>query len=407
MEELDAGTLTSVVVIAGMAALAPLVSDRLARWLPVPSTVLEILLGILVGPAVLGLARTGTVVDAVAGFGLAMLFFLAGYEIEFARIRGAPVRRALGSWGGSLLLGLGIGALLALLLGGGGKAALVFGLALSTTALGTILPIVRDSGVLPSRYGATIMAVGAVGEFGPIIMVALLLSGERPLHTTAVLLGFGAVAVAAAVVAMRPRSARLQRMLTVTLGTSAQFAVRLSVLVVLAMVWLATELHLDLVLGAFAAGVVIRLVLASISRREATVVESKLEGIGFGMLVPFFFVTTGVRFDLAALLGSPSALALLPVGLAAFLVVRGVPVAVAFRRVLPRPERTGLALYAATALPLVVVVTGIGVGNGWLSSATAAGLVGAAMLSVLVFPLAAQRVPAPAPAVGQATGRKP
>lgn len=391
------GTLTSVVVIASMAALAPLVADRVGRWLPVPSTVLEILLGIAVGPAVLGLARTGTVVDAVSGFGLAMLFFLAGYEIEFTRIRGAPVRRALGSWGGSLVLGLAAGGLLALLLGGGGKAALVFGLALATTALGTILPIVRDTGILPTRYGAAVMAVGAVGEFGPIVMVALLLSGDRPLHTTAVLLGFGAVAMVAAAVAMRPRSERLTRMLTMTLGTSAQFAVRLSVLVVLAMVWLATELHLDLVLGAFAAGVVIRLVLASISRQEATVVESKLEGIGFGMLIPFFFVTTGVRFDLAALLDSPSALALLPVGLAAFLLVRGVPVAVAFRRMLPRPELTGLALYAATALPLVVVVTDIGVANGWLSSATAAGLVGAAMLSVLVFPLAAQRVPAPSP----------
>jgi Kef-type K+ transport system membrane component KefB len=121
------------------------------------------------------------------------------------------------------------------------------------------------------------------------------------------------------------------------------------------------------------------------------VVESKLEGIGFGLLVPFFFVTTGVEFDLEALLGSPAALALVPVGLVAFLVVRGVPVALVFRR---EPVRSwlALALYASTALPLVVVITNIGVSNGWLSSATAAGLVGAAMLSVLAFPLAAGRV---------------
>lgn len=391
------GELTSVVVIALVAALAPLVADRLGRWLLVPSTVLEIGLGILVGPAVFELVRTGPVVDAVASFGLALLFFLAGYEIEFARIRGGPVHRALGSWAGSLLLGLAAGGLLAILLGGGGQAGLVFGLALATTALGTILPIVRDARLLPTRFGARLMAVGAVGEFGPIIMVALLLSGERPAHATAVLLVFGAVAVGAAGLAMRPRSELLARLLTVTLGTSVQFAVRLSVLVVLAMVWLATELHLDLVLGAFAAGVVMKLVLASISRQEARVVESKLEGIGFGMVVPFFFVTTGVRFDLAGLLGSPAALALLPVGLVGFLLVRGVPVALAFRRELPRRELAGLALYAATALPLVVVVTDIGVSNGWLSSATAAGLVGAALLSVLTFPLAAQRLLAAGP----------
>ena len=390
------GTLTDVLVIALAATLAPLLADRLRRWLPVPSTVLEIMLGILVGPAVLGLARTGTVVDAAANLGLAILFFLAGYEIEFGRIRGTPVRRALGSWAGSLLLGLACGALLAVLLGGGIQAALVFGLALVTTALGTILPIVRDSGVLPSRYGAMIMAVGAVGEFGPIILVTLLLSGQRPVHVTVVLLGFSMVAVVAAAAAARPLPDRMARLLTETLATSTQFAVRLSVLVVLTMVWLATELHLDLVLGAFAAGIVIRLVLASVSRREAAVVESKLEGIGFGMLIPFFFVTTGVRFDLESLLDSPAALALLPAGLLGFLLVRGFPVAIAFRRELPRPELTGLSLYAATALPMVVVVIGIGVDNGWLSPASGAGLVGAAMLSVLAFPLVAQQVPEPA-----------
>lgn len=390
MSGVPTGTLTSVVVIALAATLAPLVADQLSRWLAVPSTVLEIGLGILVGPAVLELARTDTVVDALAGFGLALLFFLAGYEIEFARIRGGPLARAFGSWLASLLLGLAAGALLAALLGGGGTAALGLGLALATTALGTILPIVRDAGVLRTPLGAKVMAVGAVGEFGPIVTVAVLLSDDRPLHVTALLVGFAAVAVAAAALAMRAPSARVTRLLTTTLGTSAQFAVRLSILAVLAMVWLATELHLDLVLGAFAAGVVIRLVLGSISRHEAKVVESKLDGIGFGMLIPFFFVTTGVRFDLAALLGSPTALALVPLGLVGFLLVRGVPVAVAFGRE-PARQRRELGLYAATALPLVVVITEIGVANGWLTPAAAAGLVGAGMLSVLTFPLAAGR----------------
>jgi Kef-type K+ transport system membrane component KefB len=389
---MTSGTLTSVVVIVLAAALAPLVADRLERWLPVPSTVLEIVFGILIGPAVLSLAHSDQLIEAFANLGLAMLFFLAGYEVDFDRIRGGPLRRALASWAGSLVLGLVIGALLAALLGGGARAAFVLGLAFTTTALGTILPIVRDAGVLRTGLGAKIMAVGAVGEFAPIVMVAVLLDGERPLHATLLLAVFAAVAIGAAALAMRTPPARLARLLTVTLGTSTQFAVRLSVLVVLAMVWLASELHLDLVLGAFAAGIVIRLLLGSISRQEAMVVESKLEGIGFGMLIPFFFVTTGVTFDLSALLGSPAALALVPVGLAGFLLVRAVPVAAAFRGGLPRRELIGLGLYASTALPLVVVITDIGVADGWLSSASAAGLVGAAMISVLAFPLAAQRV---------------
>lgn len=388
---MTSGTLTSVVVIVLAAALAPLLADRLERWLPVSSTVLEIVLGILIGPAVLGLAHSDTLIQAFANLGLAMLFFLAGYEVDFNRVRGQPLRRALTSWVGSLLLGLAAGGLLALVLGGGPGAALVFGLALTTTALGVILPIARDAGVLGTGLGVAIMAIGSVGEFAPIVMIAVLLSGGRPLHATLLLVLFATVAIGAAAVAMRAPPARVARLLTATLGTSTQFAVRLSVLVVLAMVWLATELHLDLVLGAFAAGVVMRLLLSGISRREAGVVESKLEGIGFGMLVPFFFVTTGVTFDLDALLDSPAAMALVPVGLAGFLLVRGVPVAAAFGSELPRRQLVGLGLYASTALPLVVVVTGIGVRTGWLSSATAAGLVGAAMLSVLAFPLAAQR----------------
>lgn len=388
---MTSASLTHVVVIAAAAVLAPLLVDRFRRWLVVPATVLEITLGIVLGPAVLGLADTDLIVDALANFGLAMLFFLAGYELNFALIRGGPLRRALGSWAASLVLALVAGAVLAMILGGGATAAFGLGLALTTTALGTLLPMVRDSGLLRSPVGPALMAVGAVGEFAPIIMVAVLLSGDRPAHATVLLVGFLIMAVAATALATQPLPPWLARPLTATLGTSAQLAVRLSMLVVLAMVWLATGLHLDLVLGAFAAGVVIRQLLGSISRREVAVVESKLEGIGYGLLVPFFFVTTGVRFDLAALLGSANALVLVPIGLVGFLLLRGGPVAIAFRHQ-PGRSRLALALYAATALPMVVVITDTGVAAGWLSPATAAGLVGAAMLSVLVFPLAAQQV---------------
>lgn len=388
---MPSGTLTSVVVIFLVAALTPLLADWLRRWLTVPPVVLEIGLGILIGPAVLGLAQVDTIVDAFANLGLAVLFFLAGYEVNFARIRGWPIGRALGSWLVSLVAGVVAGAGLTLLLGGGPMTALVIGMALATTAFGTILPVIRDAGLLPTRLGGVIMAVGAVGEFAPIVAIAVLLSGDRPAHSTALLLAFAAVAVAAAVLAMRGPPAEMARVLSGTLRGSAQFAVRLSMFAVLALVWLAVELHLDLVVGAFAAGVVMRQLLNRVSRQEAEVVESKLEGVGFGLLIPVFFVATGVGFDLPSLLASPSALALVPVGLVGFLLVRGLPVAFAYRPYLPGRQRVGLGLYAATALPLVVVITDLGISYGWLSAADAAGLVGAAMLSVLVLPVTAQR----------------
>lgn len=393
---MTSGTLTSVVVIVLVAALTPLAADQLRRWLTVPPIVLEIALGILIGPSLLGLVSVDTVVDAFANLGLALLFFLAGYEVNFAQIRGKPLNWALLSWLASLLAGCAIGVGLALVLGGGALTALALGIALSTTAFGTILPMVRDAGLLPTRLGAIIMAVGAVGEFAPIVAIAILLSGDRPLQATVLLLVFAAVAVAAAVIAMRRPPAEVTRLIGRTLGGSGQFAVRLTMLVVLGLVWLAVELHLDLVIGAFAAGIVMRLLLASISRREAEEVESKLEGIGFGLLIPIFFVTTGVEFDLAALLDSRRALALLAVGIVGFLLVRAVPVTVAFRSQLPGRQLIGLGLYAATALPLVVVVTDLAVSYGWLRPGDAAGLVGAAMLSVLIFPLVAQRFHEPA-----------
>lgn len=386
------GVLTNVLVITLVAALAPPVADLLNRWLPIPSTVLEIIIGILIGPAVLGLTNLDDVVEGLATFGLALLFFLAGYEVNYGRIRGRPLRGALLSWGASLLLGLAAGGLLAAVLGGGGATAVALGLALATSALGTILPTVRDAGLLPTPLGARIMAVGAVGEFVPIVAVALVLGGQRPLHASALLTGFAVVAITAVGLASARTPAVLTRLMSVTLSTSAQFAIRLSLLVVMALVWLAVELHLDLVLGAFAAGVVVRQLLSSISVRETEVIESKLEAVGYGVLIPIFFVTTGVGFDLDSLLGSASALALVPIGVVAFLLVRGVPVGVVFRRQLPPRQLAALSLYAATALPLVVVITQIGVRNDWLSSAHAAGLVGAAMLSVLVCPLAAQRL---------------
>lgn len=221
--------------------------------------------------------------------------------------------------------------------------------------------------------------------------MALLLTSRHPLRTGLVIVGFVLVAAVGAWLAMRPRSARLTRLVSATLGTSAQLAVRISMLVVVLMLWVATSLELDELLGAFAAGIIIRLFLGAGAAHEVEVVESKLDGIGYGFLIPFFFVVSGVRFDLRSLLGDPASLLLIPCCLLLFLLVRGVPTFLLHRRDLPPHEQRALALFASSALPLVVVITGIGVDAGQMAPSTAAAMVAAGMLSVLIFPLLALR----------------
>ncbi|WP_053203104.1 cation:proton antiporter [Jiangella muralis] len=380
-------TLWMLTVVCAAGVLAPFAADRLARFVAVPPVVVEIGLGILIGPAVLDWVRDTDVVSALSDLGLAFLMFLAGYEIEFQRIRGGPLRAAAWGWAASLVLGVGLGFLVA-----GTDAGLVVGLALTTTALGTLLPILRDQGLAESAFGTRFLAVGAVGEFLPILAIAFALSGERPAHTTVVLAIFALVAIAAAAMARQPRHPRLARLVTATLGTSAQVGVRLCVFVVVAMFALADGLGLDPVLGAFAAGVVVHLFLDAGDPHESEQVLSRLEGIGFGFLIPIFFIMSGVRFDVDALVADPSTLLLVPVFLLFFLLVRGAPTVPLQRAALGTRPAVALGLLAATALPLIVVITDIAREEDVLGAGTASALVAAGMLSVLIFPTVALRL---------------
>ncbi|MDA3629181.1 cation:proton antiporter [Saccharopolyspora oryzae] len=380
--------LSSFAVVVAATAVAPLITDRVKRWIAIPSVVLEILLGILIGPQVLGWAGEGEVMGFVADFGLAMLMFLAGYELKIEDVRGKPIRLAGVGWLISLVLGLGFGALVH----GWTFASLIIGLALTTTALGTTLPMVRDAGLLPTPLGARVLAAGAAGEFGPIIAVALVVNDQSPARTVLFLLAFGVVAARLLWAAANRRDGRISRLVRTTLGTSVQFAVRLCMVVVVFMLWLAGTLGLDVLLGAFVAGLVVRLFFDAGDPEEGAVVESKIEAIGFGLFIPFFFVVSGMRYDLDALLATPSAIALLPLFLVLFLVIRGLPTLVLHHRDLPVRPRWTLALLASAALPLVVVITAIGTESGQLPTSTASAMVGAGMLSVLVFPLIALRL---------------
>ena len=386
-----AGTLT---LCAAVAVGAVVISDLAARRLLLPAVVLEIVGGILIGPDVLGLAHDNAIVSAFSELGLVMLMFLAGYEIQVSRIKGTPLRSAAVGWVSSLALGFAVGIALVSVARPEDSlsAGVMIGLIFTTTALGTVLPILRDSGDLETRFGTLVLTAGAVGEFGPIVAIALLLSGDSLEHTIVVLLIFAVVVGFALWVAARGPSTRVSSLLGRTLGTSGQLGVRVVMLVVLLLTWVAAELDLDVLLGAFAAGLIVRIFLSTQESDVAHGTMIRVEGAGFGFLVPIFFVVSGIRFDLSGLLDDPEALVLVPVALVLFLVIRGLPAYASLHGSLTGRDRTGAAIYIATALPLVVVITGIGVSDGTLTPTTAAALIASGILSVLFFPLTATRL---------------
>lgn len=373
----------TLVLFPVVAVAAPLLVRALSRWVVIPLVVFEILLGLLLGPSVLGWIVPDDLMAFFSDFGLAMLFFLAGNEIDFRAIRGRPLGRAAIGWIISLAAGVGIAALLA----PDFASAAFIGVALTSTALGTIMPVLRDSGDLRTPFGVAVIALGAVGEFAPLLAISLFLSGRAPLTAALVLVAFAVIAGAAIWLAARGAGRRLHRIINTTLHTSGQFGVRLVVVVLVALIALSVELDLDMLLGAFTAGVLYHLILSGAPERDVEVIEGKVEALGFGFLVPIFFIATGVTFDLEALVGDLRTLMLLPGFLVLLLVVRGLPSTLAAPRGSSRRDLAATALFGATGLPIIVAVTAIGVERGELSSGVAAALVGAGMLSVLLFPL--------------------
>jgi len=378
-------SVSSMLFVPAIAAVAPLLVRGIGRWLAIPLVVFEIVLGLLLGPAVLGWVVPDAFLDLLSQFGLAMLFFLAGNEIDFRTIRGRPLNRAAMGWIISLAAGIGIGAVVAVDV----PSAAFIGISLTSTALGAILPVLRDSGDLGTPFGISVIALGAVGEFGPLLAISLFLSGRSPLVAALVLVLFAVIAGTAIWLAARGVGARMHRVITATLHTSGQFAVRLVLFVLLALVALSIVLDLDMLLGAFTAGVIFRLLMAGAPEPDAEAVESKLEAVGYGFLVPVFFINTGVEFDLDALFADGRTLAMLPLFVVLLLVVRGFPSLLAAQPDASRRDRIATALFGSTGLPIIVAVTAIGVDRKELDPGTAAALVGAGMLSVLLFPLIA------------------
>src|SRR5918994_3957160 len=383
MIEVDA---ESFLVITGAALVAAITFAALPSRIVPPVVVLELLLGILIGPQVLGLAQSDEFTEFFGNLGLGMLFFFAGYEIDFARLRGRPLLLAGAGWVVSLALAYGVGGALA---AAGVVLSLFFtGSALATTAIGTLIPILRDAGDLRTPFGTNLLAAGAAGEFGPILLVTLILSGSQPLHEAVLLVGFTVLAVVLALISIR-FAGRAWPVIERAHESSAQPAVRIVVVLIFGLVTLAASLGLDILLGGFVAGMITRLALRG---RELDVFESKLTAVGYGFLIPFFFVTSGMAFNAEELFTDAAALLKLPLFVALFLIVRGVPALLLYRRVFPVRDRAALGFFCATELPLVVAITTLALDGGHMHESTAAALVGAAIISTLAFPLIGLRL---------------
>ncbi|CAL1240257.1 cation:proton antiporter [Candidatus Methylocalor cossyra] len=370
-----------------VAALAPLIAELRLFRPRIPVVVVEIALGILIGPHALNLARPDGMINALGDLGLTFLLFLVGLEIDIGEIKGRPITLAVSGWLLSLALAL-VGALVFSLIGLFRAPPLWVAVALSTTALGIIAPILRDRGELDSHFGHYLFAAATLGEMGPLIAISLLLfPTHAPLLHSLLMAAFVAISLAAAYLILWARSSRLLHRVPHLLHGSGQLAVRLAIVLQTLLVVLAEQFGLNVVIGAFAAGMMVALIVQD---EGGALLRQKLDAIGFGFLIPIFFVVAGMKFDVRALWASPLVPVQLVVLLASLVLVRGAP-ALLYRRDLSIRERLAFALYSATGLPLIVVITELGVSTGLMQPDRAALLVSAGMISVLVFPLAAER----------------
>jgi len=380
----SADTRSLVLVLAASAAAAFL--SRVSARLVLPTVVVEIVLGVILGPEALGWATATRAVEFLANLGLALLFFFAGLEVVEKHVPRQSIVRGTIGWAVSLALGISVGYVLrGLGLDGEGW---LLGIAMTTTALGTLVPILGDSGLLPTPLGIAVLGTGVAGEFWPIVVISVFLTGTYGAAWEVVLLlAFGAIAIGAAFAALRARPPRIVAILRGTLHSTGQAAVRLAILTLAALVLLATDVGFDFVLGALAAGLIVGLVLDS---PDGQVVRMRLEGIGFGFLIPIYFVATGLTFDIDSLL-SGRGLGLAALFLALFLAVRGASALLWYGTL--RGRRTvSLALFGATGLPLIVALVTIGTERHAIGSDVGASLIGAGMISVLVYPLVATSI---------------
>ena len=371
-------SLIDLLIVSVVAALTPILAGLLSR-LRVAQVVILIVGGILIGPEVFGWAEPGGI-ELISNVGLGFLFLLAGYELELGLFRERAGRLALTSWLVTAVIAIAVtGALAAVDFV---RAFVPIAIGLTTTALGTLLPILRDNQMLEGRFGSFIMAAGAVGEFLPIVAIAIFLSAQGAFLGLVSLVVIGGVALLFTFVPRLVRNNKIRGIVSEGEHATSQTTLRWTMVLLFALLVIASNFGLDVVLGAFLAGVVLR----RWAPGDVHSLEAKLDAVGYGFFIPVFFVTSGMSLDLQSIIKSPGRLVVFFV---LFLAVRGLPALLFYRRELPMRGRVQLMLLTATALPLLVALAHIGLESGTMLPENGAALVGAGVLSVMVFPAVA------------------
>ncbi len=374
---------TNLLIVVAIGFVAPLVLAFVPR-LRLPPVVLLIVFGIIAGPAVLGWVEIDQPVRVLSILGLAFLLFLAGLEIDYDRLRGRLALDAATGFALSFALAIAVGGLLAAV--GVVDDLLFVAIVLSATSLGVVIPVLRDTGRVESEFGQLVIAAASIADFATIILLTLFFSGEASnAASTLILLGgfLAVIALLGLAISEAERLRRIRHAFRRLSGTTAQIRVRGAFVLLVGLTALATELGLELILGAFLAGAVLKLVDHEGMHARAEL-SNKLDAIGFGVFIPVFFVSVGINYDLDSL-ADASTLAQVPIFVVALLVVRGLP-AILYRRSIGRREIVVAGLLQATSLPFIVTATAIGTSLGAIDASAGAAFIAAGLVTVVLFP---------------------
>jgi Kef-type K+ transport system membrane component KefB len=365
------------------AAAAPAIAG-LTRRIGLSVVVVELLLGIAVGPQGLGLVSpTAGALPALATMGMAFLFFIAGLEIDLSAIRGRPLRLALVGWFCGLGLAIAIG--LGMVAAGLTSSWRVVAVALMTTGLGVLVPILRDRGAIATPFGRHVLASGVVGELGPIVAISLMISRRFSAGVQAALTT-GFVVVVLVFAWLLARGARVPALLEPIrrgLDHSGQTPIRIALVLIVALAVLAETFGMDLALGALAAGMMVGFITRGGAREHD--LHAKIDAVGFGFLIPLFFLSSGMKLDVRSIFAGTEGLTLLIAFFVALVAVR-LPLVLLLRAELGGRGAGAVMLMSATTLSLIVVITGVAVEVGGLAPSHAAPMVGAGVLTVMLFP---------------------
>ena len=382
--------LISLATISIVAFLCPLIVQSIPGR-PLSETVFLLITGTILGPYIAGWIQVTDAISLLSELGLAFLFLLAGYEINPHNLSGHEGKRGLFTWFITLAL-----AFLVVIIWPTFSARHIDGIAvaiaLTTTALGTLLPILQERHILDNRIGKAVLAYGTWGELCPVIAMTLLLSTRASWQTILILIGFVAIAIVAGVIPNHARIAgsNLFGFIVRNENTISQMMVRGVVMLLVGLTTISAIFDLDIVLGAFAAGFVLRYIIVD----DNPVLETKLTSLAYGFFIPLFFIVSGAKIDISAITEQPM---LLIEFIVLLLFVRTLPIFIALTtdkksEHLNVNERITVALYCTTALPLIVAVTTVAVNVGAMSQTTASVLVAAGGITVLIMPVLAQLV---------------